>query len=51
MTIDGFALQGVMSQGAMFLVVNHRPGTTVSIGVDRGGTLAKFDIPVVAGTE
>jgi RNA polymerase sigma-70 factor (ECF subfamily) len=51
MTIDGVALQGVLSQGAMFLVFNHRAGTTVSIGVDRGGTLAKFDIPVVAGTE
>jgi RNA polymerase sigma factor (sigma-70 family) len=51
MTIDGIALQGVMSQGAMFLVFNHRAGTTVSIGVDRGGTLAKFDIPVLAGTE
>ncbi|HUS32446.1 MAG TPA: carboxypeptidase regulatory-like domain-containing protein [Kofleriaceae bacterium] len=36
-TIDGATLQGVLPMGASFLLGNHKPGTTVTIGVERGG--------------
>jgi hypothetical protein len=36
-TIDGSSLQGVLPEGALFLVRNHRPGTVATLGILRGG--------------
>jgi hypothetical protein len=45
-TIDGVSLRGLLPAGAMFLVANHRPGTAVTLGVSRGGTVQAIKIPV-----
>jgi hypothetical protein len=47
-TIDGASLQGVLPMGAMILIQNHRPGTIVTVGLDRGGTPLSVKLPVVA---
>jgi RNA polymerase sigma-70 factor (ECF subfamily) len=36
-TIDGSSLQGILPDGASFLLMNHHPGSTVTVGVERGG--------------
>ncbi|NVB77567.1 MAG: PDZ domain-containing protein, partial [Kofleriaceae bacterium] len=36
-TIDGMSLAGVLPIGATFLLLNHRPGTTATLGISRGG--------------
>jgi hypothetical protein len=46
-TIDGAPLQGVLPDGAMTLLANHRPGTTITLGVSRGGAMQT--IKVVTG--
>jgi RNA polymerase sigma-70 factor (ECF subfamily) len=48
-TIDGASLQGLLPDGAMFLVANHRPGTTVTLGISRGGAVQTITIPVGKG--
>ncbi|MBV8758372.1 MAG: carboxypeptidase regulatory-like domain-containing protein [Deltaproteobacteria bacterium] len=48
-TIDGISLQGVLPQGAMFLVMSHRPGTTAKLGVLRGGAAQTIKVAVVGG--
>ena len=45
-TIDGTTLQGVLPRGAAVLVMNHKPGSTVAIGVERGGEIKTIAIPV-----
>jgi hypothetical protein len=35
-TIDGQSLQGMLPQGATFMLLNHRPGTTITLGLERG---------------
>jgi len=45
-TIDGASLQGLLPDGAMFLVANHRPGTVVTLGISRGGAMQTIAIPV-----
>jgi hypothetical protein len=50
-TIDGASLAGLLPAGAMRLVLNHKPGTTVSVGIDRGGTVTTFKLPVVASPD
>ena len=47
--IDGASLQGLLPDGAMFLVMNHRPGTTVTIGIERNGEARTLKIPVAVG--
>jgi hypothetical protein len=49
--IDGGSLAGVLPAGAMTLIANHRPGTTVSIAIDRGGTVTTYKLPVVASPD
>jgi RNA polymerase sigma factor (sigma-70 family) len=44
--IDGASLQGLLPDGAMFLLANHRPGSTVTLGVSRGGTAQTIKVPV-----
>jgi hypothetical protein len=34
--------------GASFLIGNHKPGTTVAVGVERNGAPLTFKIPIVA---
>jgi RNA polymerase sigma-70 factor (ECF subfamily) len=45
-TIDGASLQGVLPQGATFLLANHHSGSTVTLGLERGGAprVVKFVI-------
>lgn len=50
-TIDGASVQGLLPAGAMTLIGNHAPGTTVSVGIDRAGTVTTFKLPVVASTD
>jgi hypothetical protein len=49
--IDGAPVQGLLPAGAMALIGNHKPGTTVTIGIDRAGTVATFKLPVVASPD
>jgi len=46
MTIDGASLEGLLPSSAMMLAWNHRPGTTMVIGVERAG--APVSIKIVA---
>lgn len=48
-TIDGGSLQGVSPFGAMVLVANHRPNTTATLGILRGGAAQTIKIAVGAG--
>lgn len=50
-TIDGASVQGLLPAGAMTLIGNHKPGTTVSVGIDRAGTATTFKLPVVASPD
>jgi S1-C subfamily serine protease len=45
-TIDDVPLQGLLPDGAVFLLVNHRPGTAVTLGISRGGAKQSIKIPV-----
>lgn len=45
-TIDDVSVQGLLPDGAMFLVANHRPGTVVTLGISRDGTVQTIKIPV-----
>jgi membrane-associated protease RseP (regulator of RpoE activity) len=45
-TIDGASLQGVLPDGALFLLANHRPGSTVTLGISRGGTAQTLKVTV-----
>jgi len=47
-SIDGGSLQGVLPMGASFLVQNHKPGSTLALGVDRAGTAHAVKITVAA---
>jgi hypothetical protein len=49
--IDGASLAGILPMGAMTLIGNHKPGTTVTIGIDRGGTVTTFKLPVTASPD
>lgn len=44
-TIDGVSLEGLLPDGAMFLIANHRPGTIVTLGISRGGAMQTITIP------
>ncbi|NVB80032.1 MAG: sigma-70 family RNA polymerase sigma factor [Kofleriaceae bacterium] len=44
--IDGMPLDGVLPLGAQWLVLNHRPGTTLTLAVERAGAPMTFQIPV-----
>jgi RNA polymerase sigma factor (sigma-70 family) len=44
--IGGATLQGMLPMGAMFLLGNQRPGTTVTIGIERGGAVQTIKIVI-----
>jgi large repetitive protein len=46
--IDGESVRGMLPLTAMFVVMNHRPGTTVTIDVLRAGSPLAFKISVIA---
>jgi len=50
-TIDGASVQGLLPAGAMALIGNHKPGTTVSVGIDRADTPMTFNLPVKASPD
>ncbi|HEY6036687.1 MAG TPA: carboxypeptidase regulatory-like domain-containing protein, partial [Kofleriaceae bacterium] len=47
-SIDGTAVDGLMPDGAMTLIMNHKPGTTVTLGIQRGG--APQTVKIVLGS-
>lgn len=49
-TVDGASVKGLIPSGAMTLAWNHRPGTTVTLGVERGGKPMSIAFPVRAPT-
>jgi C-terminal processing protease CtpA/Prc len=50
-SIDGASVQGLLPMGAATLIGNHKVGTTVSIGIDRAGTVTTYKLPVVASPD
>lgn len=36
-TIDGQSLQGMLPQGATFMLLNHHAGSAMTLGLERGG--------------
>ncbi|HEX5063679.1 MAG TPA: carboxypeptidase regulatory-like domain-containing protein [Kofleriaceae bacterium] len=51
MSIDGASVQGLLPSPASTLIGNHKPGTTVTIGIDRGGQATIFKLPVTASPD
>ena len=47
-SIDGATLAGMLPMGGMYLLGNYRPGTTVTVGIERGG--AAQTIKIVVGS-
>jgi hypothetical protein len=47
-TVDGVGLQGLLPQGAIFLVSNHRPGTVATLGILRGAAAQTIKVTVAA---
>jgi hypothetical protein len=45
-TIDGQTLHGLLPGGAMFLLLNHRPGSTITLGLERSGAMRTAKITV-----
>ncbi len=50
-SIDGASVQGLLPMGAATLVGNHKVGSTVSIGIDRAGTVTTYKLPIVASPD
>jgi C-terminal processing protease CtpA/Prc len=49
-TIDGTSVAGLLPGAAMMLAWNHRPGTALVLGVERGGAALTIKIVVAAQT-
>jgi carboxyl-terminal processing protease len=45
-TIDGQSLQGMLPDGAMTLLQNHRAGSTITLGLERGGSVRTSKVVV-----
>jgi RNA polymerase sigma factor (sigma-70 family) len=45
-TIDSQSLQGMLPQGASFLLQNHHPGSTITLALERGGATRTAKIVV-----
>jgi hypothetical protein len=45
-TIDGQSLQGMLPQGAAFVLQNHHVGSTITLGLERGGAVRTAKIIV-----
>jgi hypothetical protein len=45
-TIDGQLLHGMLPQGASFMLQNHHPGSTITLGLERGGAARTAKIVV-----
>ncbi len=43
-TLDGASLDGVLPDGVIFLIANHRPGTAMTLGIERGGSARTIKI-------
>ncbi|HUS30043.1 MAG TPA: sigma-70 family RNA polymerase sigma factor [Kofleriaceae bacterium] len=50
LSIDGTSVKGLIPSGAMMLAWNHKPGTTIAVGVDRGGKQETISFAVRAPT-
>ena len=49
LAIDGESLAGVLPEGATTLLMNHRSGTTVTLGISRAGVAQTIKLTVGAG--
>jgi RNA polymerase sigma factor (sigma-70 family) len=45
-TIDSQSLQGMLPQGAAFMLLNHHPGSTITLALERGGAARTAKIVV-----
>jgi RNA polymerase sigma factor (sigma-70 family) len=45
-TIDGQSLQGMLPQGVGFMLLNHHPGSTITLALERGGAARTAKIVV-----
>lgn len=43
--IDGVSVQGLLPDGVIVLIGNHRPGTVVMLGISRPGVTQTIKIP------
>ena len=50
-SIDSASVQGLLPGPASALIGNHKPGSTVTIGIDRGGQPTIFKLPVTASPD
>jgi hypothetical protein len=48
-SIDGGSLDGLMPIGAWDLILNHAAGSTIALGIERGGATRQLTLPVVDG--
>ena len=49
LSIDGGALDGLLPIGAWYLIINHAAGSSVTLGIERGGATRQVTVPVVDG--
>jgi RNA polymerase sigma-70 factor (ECF subfamily) len=45
-TVDGQSLQGMLPQGVTFMLLNHHVGSTITLGIERGGAARTAKIGV-----
>jgi len=48
-SVDGLSLHGVVPEGVMVLIMNHKPGSTVTLGISRAGVERVVKVGVIAG--
>jgi hypothetical protein len=48
-SIDGGSLDGLLPLGAWDLILNHAPGSTATLGIERGGATRQVTLTVVDG--
>jgi len=48
-TTDSVCLAGVLPDGAAILLMNHRPGTPLTLGISRTGVAHAINVVVSAG--
>ncbi len=47
-SIDGGSLDGLLPRSAWLLIIDHAPGTTVTLGIERAGTVRQVSLPLGA---
>jgi hypothetical protein len=47
-SIDGGSLDGLLPRSAWLLIIDHAPGTAVTLGIERAGTVRQVSLPLGA---